>query len=111
MSQLAHSTIPVVRTRSRRAVLLGALTAALAAVALAFALAAGSSDNVVAVTDQSQPALRADGGAEESAVAASVSSRPVAPPDESRIAASIAGSDAIASSPDESRIAASLAGR
>jgi hypothetical protein len=111
VSQLAQPSIPFVRTRSRVAALLGALTVALAAVALAVVLAAGSSPNPVSVTDRSQPALRADGGAEESAVAASVSSHPAAPPDESRIAASIATADAVTSSPDESRIAASIARR
>lgn len=99
MSQFPHPSIPFVRTRSRGAALLGALTAALATVALAVALTGGSSPSPVSVTDQSHPALRADGGAEESAVAASVSSHPAAPPDESRIAASIATADAVTSSP------------
>jgi hypothetical protein len=55
-----------------------------------------------------QAALRSDGGPDESAVAASVGSRPSAGPDESSIAASIGGPRMHPSGPDESAIAAAI---
>ena len=111
MSQVTQSTSPLNQTPHKRAVLLGALVAAVAAIVLAFALAAASSDDPQHVSDQSQPALRADGGPDESVVAAAAWSRPAARPDESRIASSIRSTDAFSSRPDESRIAASIAPR
>lgn len=110
MSQVTQSR-SLSQTRSRRAVLLGALIAAVAAVVLAFAVGAGSSDDPHRVSDQSQPALRADGGPDESVVAAAAGSRPATSPDESHIASSIRTTDTSSSKPDESRIAASISTR
>ena len=112
MSQVAQSTSPLSHTPSKRAVLLGALVAAVAAVVLAFALAAGSSGQPPLASAQSQPALRADAGPDESVVAASIGSRHAAArPDESRVAASIRPHAPYTSRPDESRVAASIASR
>lgn len=112
MSQLTQSASPPSQTPSARAVLLGALVAAVAAVVLAFALAAGSSDQPSLVSVPSPPALRADAGPDESVVAASVGSRQAAArPDESRVAASIRPYVPDPSRPDESRVAASIAAR
>lgn len=62
-----------------------------AAVVLVLAIDGGSSGAGVSVSERAQPALRSDGGPEESSVAASISSRPSAGPDENRTAAAISG--------------------
>lgn len=100
-SQLAPSTIGVRRhVVSRRSTALVALAALAAAVALALvmALGDGSSGSREAVAPSAAPALRSDGGPDESAVAAAVGTRrssgttgrPDGGPEESRTAASIA---------------------
>ena len=113
MSQVTH---PALSARSQlRAHWLAALSALLAllataAVVLVLAIDGGSSQTSAAV-EQSQPALRADGGPDESAVAASVGSRTSAGPSESSVAAAIGGSVAPrpTGGPDESIVASSLA--
>lgn len=130
MSQVSQATIS---TRSQlhahRAVVLAALLALLAttAVVLVLAIDRGSSST----GQQSQAAVRSDGGPNESAVAASIAPRPTGV-DESSIAASIGAAepnweralrirgeamdkqyglgDFAPSGPDESRIAAAVSG-
>jgi hypothetical protein len=90
------------------------LLALAAAVAIVAVLVLAGNDSPAtqrtAGATQALPSLRSDGGPEESHVAVSVGSRPAAGPDESRIAAAIAGSEQPSSAPDESDIAASIAG-
>jgi hypothetical protein len=111
MSQVTQPRSHLRQSPSRRAVLLGALVAAVAAVVLAFALAAGSSDDPRSVSEQSAPTVRADGGPDESVVAAAAWSRRAPSPHESRSASAIRTADAFSSRPDEGRIAASIASR
>ena len=128
MSQVSQATIPLTTQvrRPRRTLWLGALIAlaAIATVVLVFALQDESPrTNAAGTADvKAQPAARADGGPEESVVAASVGSRPTAGfssrPDESRVAAAVGGSSSQSPSsspsysrPDESRIAAAISGR
>jgi hypothetical protein len=133
MSQLTHPGISVrQQLRSHWILALSALLALLAtaAIVLVLAIDGGSSETSTAI-EQPQPALRADGGPDESAVAASVGSRASAGPSESSVAATIGGPVAerhtggpnesvVASSlapapeqprPDEARTAASISGR
>src|SRR5215210_4792708 len=103
MSQLAH---PIAATQLRFH-----LVAALAA--LAALVAAGAVVLVLTIDGgstppQPQPFAK---GANESHIAAAVGSRVTPPPDESRIASSVAnGTPTQVSGPDESRIASSVAG-
>jgi hypothetical protein len=128
MSQLTQSISVKEQLRAHWVLALSALLAlaATAAVVLVLAIEGGSSETTT-VAQRSQPAVRSDGGLDESAVAASVGSRMSPAPSESTIAAAVAGSvpsgywesaeprssyqpaPAEASSPDESRIAASVA--
>ena len=106
MSQFTHPTIPLSsQLRSHRVAGLAALLALLATTAVVLVLAIdGGSATDGSVAGPSQPALRSDGGPDESAVAASVGSRPSAGPSESRIAPSVGG----AARPDESTVAGAL---
>jgi hypothetical protein len=128
MSQLTQPISVKEQLRAHWVLALSALLAlaATAAVVLVLAIEGGSSETTT-VAQRSQPAVRSDGGLDESAVAASVGSRMSPAPSESTIAAAVAGSvpsgywesaeprssyqpaPAEASSPDESRIAASVA--
>jgi hypothetical protein len=94
-------------------VAISALLALLAAIAVALVLAidGGSSGTKASVAEQ-QPALRSDGGLEESAVAASVATPTSTGPDESRLGhAALMGQAApTPARPDESRVAAAIAG-
>jgi hypothetical protein len=74
-----------------RLVALSALLALLATVAVVLVLAIddGSTQTSASAAHSAEPALRSDGGPEESATAASLGLRPSAGPDESRIAAAI----------------------
>jgi hypothetical protein len=122
MSQVTQATMPLTtQVRSpRRTLWLGALLAlaAIAAVVLVLVLQGESpKTNAAGTADlKAQPGVRADGGPDESQVAASVGSRPTTPdvstrPDESRIAAAVGGSSSPSySRPDESRIAAAVGG-
>ena len=144
MSQVSQATIPLTTQvrRPRRALWLGALLglAAIATVVLVLALQGDSPETAGTADVKVQPSARADGGPEESAVAASIG-RPtpevLTRPDESRIAAAIGGSNSPSSTgaskaaadtgwrssyqpvppsktnnrPDESRIAAAISGR
>jgi hypothetical protein len=119
MSQVTPSTLTIrSQLRGHWIVAVSALLALLAAAAVALVLVI---DNDASTTSgsvaQPQAAVRSDGGPSESAVAAAVGSQPSARPDESNIAASIAGSTPIGgprlhpSGPDESAVAAAISGR
>ena len=100
------------RNRARSSLALGAIAALLAAVSLA--LATGLADDPPATGGAAvqQSVVRADGGPDESAVAAAIGQRSSAGPDETRVAASIAHDSAqSAARPDEARIAAAISGR
>jgi hypothetical protein len=118
MSQVASPRATLrSQVRHHRLVALSALLALLAttAVVLVLAIDGGSSDSVA---QNAQPALRTDGGPNESAVAASIAQTPnPAPrtdggPEESAVAASVskAQPDVARSYVSESRIAAAIAG-
>lgn len=103
--------------RAHRLVALVAMLAAVATAAVVLALTLGDDSSPVSSTDQPQPqpAVRADRGPEESAVADAIGSQPpAARPDESAVAAAI-GSGGQASPaparPDESAVAAAISGR
>ena len=120
---MSHVTQPALSARSQlRAHWIAALSALLAllataAVVLVLAIDGGSSGAGSSVAQHQQPALRADGGPDETGVAAAVGaqSAPSAGPDESAIAASISRTAPVAQDfsgrPDESSVAAAVAGR
>jgi len=130
MSQLTQPISVKQQLRAHWVLALSALLAlaATAAVVLVLAFEDGSSETTSAA-QQSQPAVRSDGGPNESAVAASIGSRISPAPSESAIAAAVGGSStsgywesvdprssyqpapADAGGPDESRIAATISGR
>jgi hypothetical protein len=112
-SVMSHVGSPTLSTRSQlRAhwvVAISALCALIAAAAVVLVLVIddGASTTSGSVT-KPQAALRSDGGPDESALAASVSSPVSVGPDESSIAASIGGPRMHSSGPDEAAIAASI---
>ena len=91
MSQLTHPISVRDQLGSHWVLALSALLALLAtaAVVLVLAIDGGSSDTST-VAEQLQPALRSDGGPDESTVAASVGSRISPAPSESTSAAAVA---------------------
>ena len=114
MSQTNHSPARISSPLrvGRAPVLFGVLglaaAAAVVAVVLLFTLG-GSDFNAPPSVVSHQPAVRSDGGPSESAVAASVGSRLSAGPSESAIAATVgAPAPRPIASPDESRIAAAV---
>jgi len=130
MSQLTQPISAKEQLRAHWALALSALLALAATVAVVLVLAIeGGSSETTTAAQQTQPAVRSDGGPDESAVAASVGARPSPGPSESSIAAAVGGSStsgywesvdprssyqpasADAGRPDESRIAASISGR
>jgi hypothetical protein len=117
MSQVTPTTIPLRnQLRSHWIVTVSALLALLATAAVVLVLVLDNeSADTGSVAQSSQPALRSDGGPDESAVAASVGSAQVpeskAYVSESRIAASLSTvPEPQPAGPDESKIAASIAG-
>ena len=91
-----------------RAAWIGALLALTAAIVVALVIALGEDDSPP-VDTQVLPALRTDGGPEESAVAAAIGARPASAPSESAVAAAIgAGARQAAARPSESRVAAAV---
>ncbi len=111
MSQFSHPTIPVrSQIQAHKAAWLAALLALVATATIALVVAIDGGSSTSSVTERSQPAVRSDGGPNESAVAASVASRPSIGPSESRIAAAVGGAGAVrpTGGPDESSVAASL---
>jgi hypothetical protein len=117
MSQVTHHKIQFgAQIRAHRMLVLAALLALLATAAVVIALAWGDSQSTSSVSDQPASAVRSDGGPEETAVAASVGSRSVVRPDESKVAAAIGRAPepttpAQASRPDESGVASAISGR
>jgi hypothetical protein len=111
MSQVSNTTIPLSnQLRQHWIVAVSALLALLAtaAVVLVLAIDGGSADTSAQGV---QHAARADGGPEESAVAASIGARPIQRPDESATAAAVGSGREPAPTvdrPDESRVAASI---
>jgi hypothetical protein len=113
---MSNIALPKPAVTGSRRIALAALLALLAAAAVALVLTL-SDNSSSTVADQPQSALRADGGPEETAVAAAVGSSPsVAPPDESKIAATLGRAEPAtrstpSSRPDESAVAAAISGR
>lgn len=92
-----------------RAAWIGALLALTAAVAAALVIAVGGDSDSPAVDAPVLPALRADGGPDESRVAAALGSRPASAPSESAVAAAIgAGAQQSVARPSESGVAAAV---
>lgn len=113
MSHVTHPKLPVSgHPRSSRGVVLGALLAlaVVAAIALVITLSGTSADRPSPVGVQAQPAVRADAGPDESAVAAAIGRATRAP---SAASATSRGANTALSTqrPDESRVAAAIAGR
>jgi hypothetical protein len=123
MSQLTHPRTPLgAQVRALRPTALAAVLAGMA-VLLVLVLAIGDKPSTTDSADRSQPAVRVDGGPEETGVAAAIAPKPaVASPDESRIAADLtfpglardaraAAGEPASSRPDESAVAAAISGR
>jgi hypothetical protein len=111
MSQISQPTITLQdQIRAHWVVAVSALLALMAAAAVSLVLAIDSTPSQTSVsTAGHQPALRSDGGVEESAVAASIGSRPSAGPDEAQVASAVGTSTARPSGgPDESAVALSV---
>lgn len=112
MSQLSYPRAPLTRIRGHRLLALAALLALVATAAVLLALAIGQDSSSTSPLDRHQAAIRADGGPEESGVAATVAGQSaVAAPDESKIAAAIGsdgGSTSTAPRHDESDVAAAI---
>src|SRR4051812_47545946 len=116
MSQVTHPTFSTrSQLRAHKVAALSALIALLAtaAIVLVLAIDGGSSGPGTSAAARPQPALRADGGPDESAVAATVGSQaaPSAGPDEAAVAATVGSQAAPSAGPDESAVAAAVSGR
>jgi hypothetical protein len=124
MSQLTHPRTPLgAQIRALRPTALAAVLAGMAVLlVLVLVLAIGDKPSTTDSADRSQPAVRVDGGPEETGVAAAIAPKPaVASPDESRIAADLtfpglardarAAGEPASSRPDESAVAAAISGR
>ena len=112
MSHVAHPTLSTrSQLRAHWVISISALVALLAATAVVLVLVLGDgASTTVGSVAKPQAAVRADGGPDESAVAAAVGSRPSAGPDESNVAASIGGPRVSPSGPGERAAAASIGG-
>lgn len=113
MSQVTQPKVPLsAHPRSSRDVVLGALLAlvVVAAVALIITLSGTSADRPSPVGVQAQPSVRADGGPDESVVAAAIGRASRTP---SAASATSRGASTPLSTqrPDESRVAAAIARR
>ena len=74
---LSHALAPVGgQLRAHRLIALGALVALMATTAVVLVLAIGANPSTDPSADRSQPALRADGGPEETGVAATIAPGP-----------------------------------
>lgn len=113
MSELTPSAASVAHPlRAHRIAVLSAILALLAVAAVVLVLAIDDESASQSVSQSPQPALRADSGPEESAVAASIGSQPSAGPSESRVAAAVSAATAPQQPrPDEAGIAAAISGR
>jgi hypothetical protein len=122
MSHLSHALAPVGgQLRAHRLIALGALVALMATTAVVLVLAIGANPSTDPSADRSQPALRADGGPEETGVAATIAPGPaVGAPDKSRVTADVtfpglarkarAAGQPASGRPDESTVAAAISG-
>jgi hypothetical protein len=92
-----------------------AALAVIAAIAVLFALAISGSPSINPTSGWTHSTERADGGPEETGVAAGIAAEPIpVRPDESTTAAAIGSARdgaPIAHAPDESAVAAAIAGR
>lgn len=115
MSQVTQQRAPIrTHTGPSRVTLAAALLAlaAVAAIALAIALSGGSSSDATPAVVQAQPGVRADGGPDETGVAAAIGRHGTSGPSESVVAAAVGRRSAPAAQrPDESRVAAAIVGR
>ena len=115
MSHLSYPSAPLTRIREHRLLALAALLALVATAAVVLALTLGQNSSTTSTAGQHQAAVRADGGPEETGVAAAIAGQPtVGGPDESKIASAIgSGSESVpvAHRPDESAVAAAISGR
>jgi hypothetical protein len=116
MSQVSYTRTPVgAQVRARSLIAMTAALAVIAAIAVLFALVVSGSPSVNQTADRTHSTERADGGPEETGVAAAIAAEPIpARPDESTTAAAIGSarhSAPIAHAPDESAVAAAIAGR
>lgn len=107
MSQITHPKLALSGHRRSRGVVLGALLAlaVLGAIALVITLN-GTSSDPAPVGVQAQPAVRADAGPDESAIAAAIG-RATRPPSAAS-ATSRGASTPLTRRPDESRVAAAI---
>jgi hypothetical protein len=114
MSMLSYPSAPLTRIREHRLLTVAALLALIATSAVVLALAIGHDTSTTSTVDKPEAAIRADGGPEETGVAAAVAGQPtVAGPDESRIASAIGSGRESAPTvprPDESAVAAAVSG-
>ncbi len=105
MSQFSHPTIPVrSQIQAHKVAWLAALLALVATATIALVLAIDGGSSTSSVAEQPQPAVRSDGGPNESSVAATVGSRPSTGPSESTVAASVGSRPS--TGPSESTVAA-----
>ena len=113
MSQLTPNAASVTHPlRAHWIAVLSALFALLAVAAVVLVLAIDDESASESATQSPQPALRADSGPEETAVAASVGSQPSAGPSESSVAAAVGASTTPEQPrPDEAGVAAAISGR
>lgn len=116
MSHLSYPNAPLSeRIRAHRLLTLATLLALLATAAIVLAIAIDQNPSTTSTVDRHQAAIRADGGPEETGVAAAIAEQAiVAAPDESEIASAIGSGRESAPSarrPDESAVAAAISGR
>ena len=115
MSHVTHPKLQLGgQLRAHRLIALVALVALVATAAVVLMLAIGDSSPTSSTANPPQVAQRADGGPEESGVAAAIGLQPtVAAPDESKIAAALGSGRepaSVATGPDESAVATAISG-
>ena len=111
MSQFSHPTQTIrSQVQAHKAAWLAALLTLVATGAVVLIVAISDSPTASDAPLSPQPALRTDGGPDESGVAASVGSRPSTGSSESSVAAAVGGGgvERATGGPDESSVAASL---
>ena len=110
MSQFSHPTHTIrSQVQAHKAAWLAALLTLIAVGAVFLILSLDGDSSSSSTTYQSQPAVRTDGGPDESGVAASVGSRPSTGSSESAVAAAVGSRTArVTGGPDESSVAASI---
>jgi hypothetical protein len=110
MSQVTHPRVQ--QLRAQGLIALAAVLALLATTAVVLALTLGGNSSTSSISERAQPAVRADGGPEETGVAAAIGSQPtLAAPNESKIAAAVGSGRKPTSNqapPDESAVAAAI---